>query len=60
MNSKDRMDSWKKLPEPKPPWEAWKRILARKNYDPIKAKEEWEKISKKKVDLSSESVIVRA
>ncbi len=48
MNSKDRMDSWKKLPEPKPPWEAWKRILARKNFDPIKAKEEWEKISKKK------------
>jgi len=45
---KDRMDSWKNLPEPRPTWETWKRILSSKGFDHEKAKEQWEKIAKKK------------
>ena len=47
---KDRMDSWKNLPEPRPPWETWKRILSSKGFDHEKAKEQWEKIKRKKLD----------
>ncbi len=52
MNSKERMKSWEELPEPRPPWETWKRILSAKKFDSKKAKEQWEKIAKKKVDNS--------
>ena len=48
--SRQRKKDWEKLSEPRPPWETWKRILSSKGFDPQKAKEQWEKIAKKKVD----------
>jgi|TARA_B100000427_G_scaffold327919_2_gene339794 hypothetical protein len=53
MNSKERMKSWEELSEPRPTWETWKRILSAKKFDPKKAKEQWEKIIKKKLDKQS-------
>ena len=41
MNSKDRMTFWRELPDPKPIWEDWKRILALKGNDPDKAWSFW-------------------
>ncbi len=41
MNSKERMESWKSLPQPKPSWEDWKRILQRSGMDVEKAKKTW-------------------
>ena len=50
MDSKERMKTWEELSEPRPTWETWKRILAQKKFDPVKAKEQWDKISKKQAE----------
>jgi len=49
---KDRMDSWKNLPEPRPTWELWKSILCSKGFDHEKAKEQWEKIANRRSSKS--------
>ena len=56
MNSEERMKSWEELSEPRPTWETWKRILSAKKFDLKKAKEQWEKINKrKKTGLTNEA-----
>jgi hypothetical protein len=52
MTSKERMKSWEDLADSQnqPAWETWKRILDSKGHDIKKAKEQWEKIAKKKLD----------
>ncbi len=52
MTSEERMKSWKALPEPRPAWETWKRILAQNRFDPIAAEAQWDKISEKKMKKS--------
>ena len=41
MNSKKRMDLWVSLPDPKPSWETFKRLIALTNGDVDKALEKW-------------------
>ena len=56
MDSKERMKSWEELSEPRPTWETWKRILSAKKFDPKKAKEQWDKISKKQAEDKKKGV----
>ena len=37
MNAKERMETWKALPKPKPSWESFKVMLRHFNNDPFKA-----------------------
>ena len=41
MDSKKRMDLWVSLPEPKPAWETFKRLIALTEGDVDKALEKW-------------------
>jgi hypothetical protein len=43
MDAKDRMESWKNLPLPKPTWEDFKVMLRHFNNDPFKAHEAFQK-----------------
>lgn len=50
MDSKQRKKTWEELSDPKPAWETWKRILSQKGNDASKAKEQWDRIKRKKLD----------
>ena len=49
MNSKDRLKHWENLPNPKPSWEDWKRLLGASKQDTAKAWERWIKIINKRL-----------
>tara|TARA_R110000824_G_scaffold52179_1_gene144951 strand:+ start:165 stop:329 length:165 start_codon:yes stop_codon:yes gene_type:complete len=40
-NGRERMRAWKELPEPKPPWEMFKRMLLVFDDDAEKARQAW-------------------
>ena len=52
MTSKERMDSWKALPDTrelhKPSWETWKRLLQYNKSNVQRAWEKWVTFNKKK------------
>ena len=52
MFGSERSKAWKKLPEPKPSWETFKRMLFVFNNDPEKARQAW--IMKAKEEVRNE------
>lgn len=49
MNSKERMSSWKELnDDEKPPWELWKVLLKKHNYNISNAWDAWIEIKQRK------------
>ena len=52
MFGSERSKAWKKLPEPKPSWETFKRMLPVFNNDPEKARQAW--IMKAKEEVRNE------
>ena len=49
MFGQERSKAWKKLPEPKPSWETFKRMLPVFNNDPEMARQAWIMKAKEKV-----------